>query len=237
MAGAWGLTIRSRRTASPPLNSSVRFPSKRIGIMQRPSRLWQQVQTISSNALIEMDRASGPKPSQEMCALLILGEDRRIESHMGVDPVALIRSIWMTFVRGKRQGGSTIAMQLVRTITARYQRTVWRKITEILLAIRLTQSFSRFDIARIYLWLAYYGWNMHGFQQACEALSIVPSSASSIESAALVARLKYPHPRFRSKRQLVLIHRRARHLLALQSTNMGCGSVTRTIKHGTISNS
>jgi len=205
--------------------------------MQAQSRLWHQIRTVSSNALIEMNRATGPKPSQEMCALLILGEDRRIDSHAGVDSIALIRSAWMTFIRGRRQGGSTIAMQLVRTITGRYQRTVWRKITEILLAIRLTQSFSRLDIARIYLWLAYYGWNMHGFQRACEKLSIIPSCATSLESARLVARLKYPQPRFLNEQQLVRINRRAWHLVTLQSTNMRCGSVRRIFRHGSISNS
>lgn len=132
--------------------------------METMSRLWREVQAASSTALEDLECAPGPKPTSEMCAFLILGEDQRIESHVGVDPIALVRSIWITCIYRRRQGGSTIAMQLVRTITQRYERTIWRKITEIILAVRLTHAFNRKDIPRIYLWVAYYGWNMHGFR-------------------------------------------------------------------------
>lgn len=205
--------------------------------MQPLSKLWDDVLRASSAALDELKCAPGPKPTRQMCDLLVLGEDRRIESHAGVDPVALIRSVWMTSIRRRRQGGSTIAMQLVRTITGRYQRTLWRKVTEIFLAIRLARSFDRIDIARIYLWLAYYGWNMHGFQQACEKLSIALPEASSLDSAMIVARLKYPHPRFGDQQQFRRINLRARHLLALESTYVNGPSTSGNLNHGTISNS
>lgn len=172
-----------------------------------------------------------------MCTFLILGEDRRIASHTGVDTIALIRSAWLTLFLGERQGGATIAMQLVRTITGRYQRTVWRKVTEILLAIRLTQSFDRLDIARIYLWCAYYGWNMHGFEQACEKLKMCPRTASKLDSAMLVARLKYPRPRSENTAQLRRICQRARYLLALESTCMNSSPTPGISNHGSISNS
>jgi membrane carboxypeptidase/penicillin-binding protein PbpC len=206
-------------------------------LMKQITRLWNEVLTTSSTALVELESAPGPKPTREMCTLLVLGEDRRYYFHSGVDPIALARSVWMTCVYGRRQGGSTIAMQLVRTITGRYQRTIWRKVTEIALAVRITHSFDRTDIARIYLWLAYYGWNMHGFQDACNRLSLAPLTASSIESAQLVARLKYPQPRFENGHQLHRISQRAQHLLALNARYMRSGTVLGTLNHGTISNS
>src|SRR5690606_10812717 len=111
----------------------------------------------------------------------------------------------------------TVAMQLVRTVTGRYERTIWRKITEIILAVRLTYTFNRNDIIRIYLWVAYYGWNMHGFQQAFEGVSKVTCANSKIGAANLVARLKYPQPRHLDERQLDRISQRVHHLLTLDS--------------------
>ncbi len=196
--------------------------------------LWREVQNASSTALEELECAPGPKPTVEMCEFLILGEDQRLASHLGVDPVALVRSIWMTCVCRKRQGGSTIAMQLVRTITRRYERTIWRKITEIILAVRLTHTFDRMDIARIYLWMAYYGWNMHGFQQAYERLQLATSSSSKIDSANLVARLKYPQPRYLNEKQISRIAQRVHYLLALESGRVNRGTSLGISDHGTI---
>lgn len=204
--------------------------------MTQLSKLWNEVFTGCSAALEELRSGPGPKPTHNMCAFLILGEDRRNASHFGVDLIALVRSVWMTCFRGKRQGGSTIAMQLVRTITGKYQRSAWRKITEIVLAVRLSQTFDRLDIARVYLWLAYYGWNMHGFSQACEKLNLCPETATNYDVALLVARLKYPQPRSSSSAQVARIRQRACHLLALESGNVR-ESVSETQFHGTISNS
>jgi membrane carboxypeptidase/penicillin-binding protein PbpC len=205
--------------------------------MKTLAKLWREVWSASSMALAELESAPGPKPTFQMCRFLILGEDQRIELHMGVDPIALMRSIWMTCVRRRRQGGSTIAMQLVRTVTRRYERTIWRKITEIILAVRLTYAFDRRDIARIYLWVAYYGWNMHGFQQAYEGISKATGVDSKIGAANLVARLKYPQPRNLDERQLGRISQRVHHLLALDSGFTKRGTFSGIANHGTISNS
>ena len=205
--------------------------------MHTLSRLWREVRVASSAALEELEFAPGPKPTSEMCKLLILGEDQRIQSHLGVDPIALVRSIWMTCVYRRRQGGSTIAMQLVRTITGTYERTIRRKITEIILAVRLTQAFDRMDISRIYLWLAYYGWNMHGFQQAYEKIEQATRTGSRIASANLVARLKYPQPRYLDGRQLGRIDQRVQHLLALDSGSMKRDTLSGVAGHGSIPNS
>lgn len=202
--------------------------------MEAMSRLWREVQAASSRALEELEYAPGPKPTSEMCAFLILGEDQRIESHVGVDPIALVRSIWMTCIYRRCQGGSTIAMQLVRTITRRYERTIWRKITEMILAVRLTHAFDRKDIPRIYLWVAYYGWNMHGFQQAYERLDLAGGTGSKVKSANLVARLKYPQPRCINEPQLDRIERRVQHLLALYPDRMKLRTLLGVANHGSI---
>jgi membrane carboxypeptidase/penicillin-binding protein PbpC len=130
-----------------------------------------------------------------MCRLLILGEDHRYNIHPGVDPIAICRALWRTYFCRRPEGGSTIAMQLVRTISGRYEKTPTRKILEIVLAVRLTKHVDRERLPCLYLWVAYYGWRMNNFLQACDRLSIDPNSSSLEDAAQLVARLKYPEPR------------------------------------------
>ena len=67
----------------------------------------------------------------------------------------------------------------------------------------------------LYLWVAYYGWRMNNFRQACSRLGIDPRSAAEFEAAKLVARLKYPEPRDFDVERLKKIHRRAIHLIEL----------------------
>ena len=150
-----------------------------------------------------------------MCRLLIVAEDRRFGGHPGVDVLALCRAAWKTRFCRSRQGGSTIAMQLVRTLTGRYERTMTRKVTEILLAIRLSRHVPRSRLPHVYLWCAYYGWNMHNFKQACARLRFNPESATASEEAELIARLKYPQPRMQDVQWAVKVSRREAHIMTL----------------------
>ena len=150
-----------------------------------------------------------------MCEFLIVGEDRRFYGHPGVDLFALCRAAWKTFFCGVKQGGSTIAMQFVRTITGRYEKSWRRKFIEIFLAVRLMQCVPKDRLPILYLWVAYYGWKMNNFRQACLRLGINPKSISDFEAAKLVARLKYPEPRKCSTEHFRKIHRRGWYLMGL----------------------
>ena len=126
-------------------------------------------------------------------------------------------------------------MQLVRTLTGRYEKTLYRKIREIVLAIRLTKYVDRHRIPIIYVWVAYYGSGMNDFQHACSRLGLEASSMSELDAAKLVARLKYPQPRENSARRESQIRSRALHLLERrQRMNLQC-SRERGL-NGTISN-
>ena len=142
------------------------------------------------------DYSCHPKdqPNPQMCRLLILGEDHRFRYHPGFDPIALCRAAWRTVVCGRREGGSTIAMQLTRALTRRNDYSLSRKIREIVLAIWLTRYLPRKDLPGFYLWVAYYGWRMNNLRQARDRLGIKPTSRNLHSAAQLIARLKYPEP-------------------------------------------
>lgn len=176
---------------------------------------WKQLRHAVDKLESQLASSNFPLPTPEMCNFLILGEDRRFYYHPGVDPVALCRAIWKTLFCGSRQGASTIAMQLVRTITNRYEKTWERKVREIILAFGLTRYIPKDRLPTMYLWIAYYGSGMINFKQACSRLHIAPHCVNSFEAAKLVARLKYPEPQYSDAERLRKINQRGLHLLAL----------------------
>lgn len=149
----------------------------------------------------------------QMCRLLILGEDHRLAWHPGVDPLALCRAAWRTYGRRRREGGSTLAMQLVRVLTGRFDRSWRRKFDEMALAILVTRHVPKAELPALYLSVGYYGWRMNGLAQACRRLGIDPACCSLHESATLVARLKYPQPRGYSAARWQQIANRSEYLM------------------------
>ena len=125
---------------------------------------------------------------------LICGEDRRHFSHRGVDLIAIVRAIWKFLVYQKREGGSTIEQQLIRTVTGCYQLRLSRKIKEILLATLIQNVIPKEDIAGVYLSIAYFGWRMNGVLQACRRLEFDMQFLTYKQASSIIARLKYPEP-------------------------------------------
>ena len=158
-----------------------------------------------------------PKNS-ELLRLLIAGEDHRFKFHSGVDVIALIRASWKTLILKQREGASTIAMQLVRVLTGKYDKTIDRKLEEMFLAYQLIKYFSRQEILSLYLSAAYFGWNMHGIGQACKVLKLNLNTLTLEESASLIARLKYPEPKNISEQRNNQIKNRTKYILKRYNT-------------------
>lgn len=125
---------------------------------------------------------------------LVQAEDHRFHLHRGVDCIAIARAFYQTLVHRCRQGGSTIEQQLVRTLTKDYRRNYSRKFRELLLASTLARFFSKQDVLRAYLSVAYFGTNMVGLPQAIKK-SVVPDVLNDNAPAYLIAHLRYPKPR------------------------------------------
>ncbi|HXR35045.1 MAG TPA: penicillin-binding protein 1C, partial [Candidatus Binataceae bacterium] len=98
-----------------------------------------------------------------MVEATLLQEDAWFRWHPGVNPFSLMRAFLTTYLRrGRRVGGSTIAMQLARRRFAIDSRTWTGKIEQILRAIQLERSYTRDEILEAYLNLAPYGGNVEG---------------------------------------------------------------------------
>ena len=156
--------------------------------------------------------------------LLVSGEDHRHSRHPGFDSIAICRALWRRLAFGSHEGASTIEQQIVRTITGKYERTIHRKLNEILLAILVDGYFKKSIHPAVYLSIAYYGWHMNGYRQACRRLGFNPNYLTLEEAAALVARLKYPEARIAPVSRVRQIQRRSKHLLGLYQRHIHDGT-------------
>src|ERR1035437_6589467 len=113
-------------------------------------RLWTSIDNISPK-LIEA---------------VLRYEDRWFFWHPGVNPLALVRSARATFSGERRQGGSTLSMQLARKVYAIDSRSVGGKVQQIAAALWLEARYSKREILEAYLNFAPYGGNIEGIGAA-----------------------------------------------------------------------
>ena len=77
-------------------------------------------------------------------AALKVVEDRRFDTHIGVDPIGILRAIWVDVRSGSfDQGASTLTQQLVRSYFLNNRQTLSRKLTEAVMAILLEVHFDK----------------------------------------------------------------------------------------------
>jgi len=102
---------------------------------------------------------------------VMAAEDEDFYRHSGVDLMAIIRAAWANFTGGRiEQGGSTITQQYVRNVFPEVgtERTIERKIKEVLLAIKLERALPKDEIFRRYLNTVYFGQGAYGVEAAAE---------------------------------------------------------------------
>lgn len=145
---------------------------------------------------------------------LVAAEDQRFFSHKGIDYRAMVRaSIQNLRARRYVEGGSTIEQQLIRTYTGDKRRTIRRKLKDMIMASMLASSMSKGDIARLYIYSAYYGWRANGILQACHRFGVRLDEHSLTDACSIVARLKYPEPQHCSPERERKIQRRTMYIL------------------------
>ena len=97
-------------------------------------------------------------------------EDARFFSHLGIDPPAILRAFVTDIRKGTfAQGGSTITQQVARSILLTKEKTISRKLREVMLALRIERSNSKAQILETYLNQIYLGRGSYGIEAAAEA--------------------------------------------------------------------
>jgi penicillin-binding protein 1A len=117
-------------------------------------------------------------------------EDRRFRSHIGIDPIGVIRSLLVRVRSGRwRQGGSTITQQLARTVFLNNSRTFGRKAREAVLAMAIETRFSKNQILELYLNKVYFGGGAYGVDSASRKFFGHPAVTLNLPEAAIIAGL------------------------------------------------
>ncbi|SOE17031.1 penicillin-binding protein 1A [Hoeflea halophila] len=117
-------------------------------------------------------------------------EDRRFYSHFGVDPIGLARAMVANVMAGRMvQGGSTLTQQLAKNLFLSPERTIERKVQEVLLSLWLEHRFSKDQILEMYLNRVFFGSGAYGVEAASRRYFRKPASDVSLAEAALLAGL------------------------------------------------
>jgi penicillin-binding protein 1A len=121
-------------------------------------------------------------------------EDRRFFSHHGIDFRGVARAMWVNIRDGRfAQGGSTITQQLAKNVFLTSERTIGRKIQELMMAFWLEQTFSKKEILAIYLNRVYFGAGNYGIDAASRFYFNKPvADMDVLESAMIAGLLKAP---------------------------------------------
>lgn len=100
---------------------------------------------------------------------LLASEDDGFFQHYGIDVKGLLRATLELILSGKKKsGGSTITMQVAKNYYLSNEKTYIRKIRQILLAIKIEQTFSKEEILELYVNKIYLGKRAYGFEAAAQ---------------------------------------------------------------------
>lgn len=154
------------------------------------------------------------KISEDLISAVIATEDDKFYTHKGFDHEGIIRAFTKNIKKQKlAQGGSTITQQLVKNLFEDKEKSIIRKVKEVLFAVQMEQRWSKNEILRNYLNVIYYGKDCYGVDiAAAKFFGKKPSKLSLDESALLAGVIKSPinyspHTRpleARKRRDLVL---------------------------------
>ena len=141
---------------------------RRIGDMAQATTIFdangKPAFTIFKEQRIEVPLA---RMSPNLIKAIVAIEDQRFYEHRGVDVVRVLGAVAANLRQGRRaQGGSTITQQLARQSFLTRDKTLRRKLQEVILAQRLERTYSKDEILELYLNKVYFGDGLYGVEAA-----------------------------------------------------------------------
>ncbi len=149
-------------------------------------------------------------------------EDRRFYSHFGIDPIGFTRAMATNLVKRRFvQGGSTLTQQLAKNLFLKPDRTLERKVQEVLLAFWIEHKYSKNQILEMYLNRVYFGSGAYGVEAASRRYFNKPARDVTLAEAALLAGLLKAPSRLSPARDPIAASERAQLVLAaMRDQNM-----------------
>lgn len=121
---------------------------------------------------------------------ILAAEDERFYQHSGIDSLGVLRAAYSNLIGGgRKQGASTITMQVARNFFLSSEKTLTRKLYEALLSFKIENNFSKDQILELYLNQIYLGQRAYGFAAAAQIYFGKTLQEISIAEAAMLAGL------------------------------------------------
>jgi membrane peptidoglycan carboxypeptidase len=146
---------------------------------------------------------------------VLAAEDSRFYEHSGTDPEAVGRAIVHTLL-GRPQGGSTITQQLAKLNYTAGERTLLRKVREVLFASAMEQRYTKDKLLERYLNQVYFGKGAYGIRAGAQAFfGVEPAQLTPAQAAILAGKIRAPSFLDPDKRPEAVIARRDEVLTAM----------------------
>ncbi len=152
---------------------------------------------------------------QNLISALITIEDKNFYSHSGINLKAILRAILHDIkARSYKQGASTLTQQLAKTLFLSSEKSITRKIKEVLLTFQIERRYTKNEILELYLNLIYLGSGTYGVEAASKTYFGKSARELTLSESALMAGLpKAPsvyspikNPELAKKRRDIVLH-------------------------------
>ncbi len=199
-SGICALTLAATTTARalyiralPPLDLSAAADRSTV-VLDREGRLLRPFLTADGRWKLPV---TSDDVDPRYLAMLKAYEDKRFDTHSGIDPLGLARAAGQMLRHGRIvSGGSTLTMQVARLLEPRDERNLAAKLRQAVRAVELEHRFGKKEILDLYLNLAPFGGNLEGVRAASFAyFGKEPKRLSTAEAALLVALPQSPETR------------------------------------------
>ncbi|MDR7438683.1 MAG: penicillin-binding protein 1A [Armatimonadota bacterium] len=161
--GAVAALLLAARTALPDVSVLYHPPSQATRIYAANGEL---IASLYRENRVYVPLSAIPRILQQA---VIAIEDERFYQHRGVDVIGVMRALWVNLTRNRiLEGGSTITQQLARTLFLTPERTLTRKLHEMLLALEMERHLTKEEILERYLNQVYFGNGAYGVEMAAQ---------------------------------------------------------------------
>lgn len=180
--GTWQSYIFVKSLPSPKNIGRLNYPTS-THIYDRNGKMLYEIYKDQNRTPVKLE--SLPKYISQAT---IATEDKDFYNHSGVSLVGgVLRAVKDTYITNELQGGSTLTQQLVKSALLTPERTIERKIKEIILAIWTEQLYTKKQILEMYLNQVPYGGSAYGIEEAAKSYFGKSAKDLTLDEAALLA--------------------------------------------------
>lgn len=183
--GSWQSYIFLFADLPSPLELVTKEQNVTTKILDRNGILLYRIYGDENRTIVPLSRVS-----QDLIDATIAIEDKDFYDHHGFSISGIVRASWQNIENnGVVQGGSTITQQLVKNRLLSSERTLKRKVRELILSILVEGTFTKDEILEMYLNQVAYGGSTYGIEEASWRYFNKSASQLTLAESALLAGL------------------------------------------------